>query len=523
MKPRIKRIGRYFFIGLSLLVISGFLVSWAVTLPGVQTWLVKKGRWYLERKIGTPVELTAVKVGLPMDAVLEGVRIDDEQGEALLAIDAVRLHLFNFSLLNYLFQKEEAAPEDLIVSDVKLESPRLFLYKRSKDGVLNLQYLVDAFRGNQEKKPGGRKLRLDLTGVTVQKGQFIYRDSTVGPDIRPQIGRINFRNLQLDSLDAHVSALIVPDGLWDIQLTSFSGLESGSQFQLDQFSCSILAEPESELDSKPRVVFDDISFRHQNTWVRAKMIFPDRSFPQVFSFDDDWHYLATLAPDCRIDMQTVSYLVEDTLPLRGAFTLDGDLRGTLKRVKSNNILVSYGKDTRLQLNLDVNRLDLGSNAPFRVKMRPSNISFVELQEIIPQVKLPRLLTDLDQLEVLGLVEGTARDMDLNVRLNADVGAFGADVSLTLPPVTPELTYDGFISSEQLNINALSLGDLRPSENLTMEARVRGSGSSLETLQLEMEGGLRNSDLYGYLVDTARADFVFRDQQLKGTFFIADPE
>lgn len=524
LKPRLKRIGRYFFITFSLLVIAGFMISWAVTLPGAQTWLVKQGRWYLERKIGTPVELEAVKVGLPLDAVLEGIRIEDEQGAELLTIQALRLHLFNFSLIGYVLQDSDDPPEDLIVSDVKVEAPRLFLYKRQSDGELNLRFLLDAFRRKQKPKTPGRSLRLDLTGVTVSNGSLTYRDSTNFRALPTRAGQVNFRNLTLDNLEAHISALIVPDGLWDIQLTSFAAQETGSGMVIDQLSGSILAEAPTDLDSRARVIFDDLSFRQENTWIRAKVIFPDRSFPEVFSFDDAWQYKATLAPDCRVDMNTVNYLFADTLPLKGAFTLEGDLRGDLRQVKSDNIKIAYGEATRLQLNLEIDNLDRGSKAPFRIKMRPSQISFIEMQEIIPGIALPALLTDLDQLEILGLFEGNARDLDLNVRLNSEeVGALGADLSLTLPPVTPEITYDGFISSEDLNINALSLGELRPSERLTMEGRVRGKGTELETLELEMEGSMKASDLYGFLIDTARADFTLINQQLKGAFYIADPE
>ena len=91
-------------LGFVLLLV---LLRLVIYFPSVQGWLVLKAKNAIEPRIGTTIEIQAVDIALPNKAVLQGVSMLDQQQDTLLKANRIQTGLFQFSVWNLLFSREE--------------------------------------------------------------------------------------------------------------------------------------------------------------------------------------------------------------------------------------------------------------------------------------------------------------------------------------------------------------------------------------------------------------------------------
>ncbi len=122
------------------LILTPFLLLAAVALllylPSVQNLVRTKAIAFLEKKIGTPVQLDHLALRYPLGLRLEGLRVQDQQGDTLLYAGSLNAHV----VMSELLQKR------IVISSVELSTAR-FIVRQRPDSSFNFSYIIDAFTG----------------------------------------------------------------------------------------------------------------------------------------------------------------------------------------------------------------------------------------------------------------------------------------------------------------------------------------------------------------------------------------
>ena len=171
MKPVVKKILKRsarvacWMLGsvLVLMVVSFALLN----THAVQNWLKDMAVEMLSKKLQTSVVVDDVSVKFfSHDVKLHGLHIKDQQNRKMLDVESVAADVGLLGLLS----------GEVRVTDVQLAGIEAHIYKSGSDSVANYQFLIDALASDHEVESKGKKLRLDVNEIDVERVKITYND-----------------------------------------------------------------------------------------------------------------------------------------------------------------------------------------------------------------------------------------------------------------------------------------------------------------------------------------------------------
>ena len=185
----IKKIGKITAWVVGSLLGLVLLVLLLIQIPAIQNFLKNKAVAYLEKKIGTRVEVERLAISFPKKVVLEGVYFEDQAKDTLLAGERLAVDVSMFALLQ----------SKLEINDVELTGIRANIYRNATDSNFNYQYIVDAFatpEPQQADTSGG--FTIDIERVALERVTASFRDVPGGMDFYTSIGEFETRISEFD-------------------------------------------------------------------------------------------------------------------------------------------------------------------------------------------------------------------------------------------------------------------------------------------------------------------------------------
>ncbi len=175
-----------------VLVVAFIALYFVLQMPAVQNWLVEKVTTYLSKELKTTVRIRHLDFEFFDKLVLDGVYVQDLQGDTLLYAGQLTAGLSAniFSLLDNRLEFDE----------VSLEKARFNIRRAAGEYDNNLQFLIDYFstpkKDNTPKKPF--KIGLKARNVHLHDVEFIQDDEVSGQKMR---AAIRDGNVQLNQLN----------------------------------------------------------------------------------------------------------------------------------------------------------------------------------------------------------------------------------------------------------------------------------------------------------------------------------
>ena len=175
------RITLYTLSSLLLLIIA---VLFALTLPPVQRRITAEAQSFLQKKLGTRVEVGALGLRFPYHVSLERLLIEDQQQDTLLRVGSLVLTIDMWKLLDQTIELQQISLKDAAV------------YLHRKDSVYNFDFVARAF--SNPDKPASTdtlgspwKLQVDLTKIRLGQVKFLLKDEDAASTTSAHVGSMN--------------------------------------------------------------------------------------------------------------------------------------------------------------------------------------------------------------------------------------------------------------------------------------------------------------------------------------------
>ncbi|MDX2247654.1 MAG: translocation/assembly module TamB domain-containing protein [Bacteroidia bacterium] len=502
------------FLGLSMLV----------TFPKVQSWLVLNSRSYLSEKLGAEVKLEKVSLAFPYKGVFETVSVGDCNGEVLLRMERLRVNMISFSFWNILFKSKE--PGRFKINGLDLIHPEIFISRTRADSLLNFECILANFQSKDSSEVENPGFVLDIAAVHVENGRFVFADSTATDFDSLHADRINFRHIRLDSIATDFSLLYESTGRVEMYLNQISTRENHTGLKLEHFSTFLVTgekpDPSGKPGNLPFVELSDLSLTTGKTWIKGDVWFPNTTFRQLIDRDFNENFEITLK-DSRLEMALLNYVLEEPMPLYGILEGEGRVTGNRNEIHARDFSARYMNQTRMKTDIDLYRYLDPAKASLDIRVEESRIYLPEIQTLLPTVKLPPVLKKLQLLSMTGSMTGGFYDFVINAKTATDLGAVQGNLHIQLPPVVKIFTYEGFLSTENLDFDKLSLLDQKISSRINFEGKVKGRGINLDEIDTYFDARITDSDLLGYYVDSLYGDVQVADHILAGKLIGSDGE
>lgn len=521
-KPWIKRTFKWLGWTSAILIWLGLLIVFLVSLSPVQNWLVQQTRGRLEKMLGVPVEIAEVDVALPARVVLGGVAICDQKGGTMVGTQEVRVNLLSFSLWRYILEPNTL--QTLSVSGVSVIQPEANIY-RSPDGKLNLQFLLDAFAGEEkeEKKSGGSlPFNISLEDLRIANGSFFYCDSTRLDSSRlvKYEGKLNPNRMQVRDLNLNLSANLDTSLRAKVHLEYLSLTEQFTNWTLDHLSFHLTADSLQRNGLRTTYV-RDLELDADDTHILAWVHLPDQGIEEWTRFDESVRYEVVLKPGNQVDFHTVNILAAQNLPLYGTAKVDGEFSGSLKSVIGQSINLGIGDSTRFVANLAMTEILESARTRMDVSLVEGKVLPLDLERMLTGIDFPQQVDNLRTLGMTGRFIGGYYDFDARFNSQTQFGQLAGDVHMTMPPLVPRSQYKGRLIAKGFNVDALGVTADPVSTSLNLNTLIEGAGFSLEQGKLKLDGLVYQSDVMGYAVDTIQANVRLASQQLEGHIYAFD--
>jgi hypothetical protein len=363
----------------SLMVV---IALWALRSGWVQNRLTPLVEEVLGDALGVKVEVGSVDIDLPSRAVLSDLTMYDRQQQTMFALKQLKVGFGSFSLVDFLLHPHDV--QSIKVSDVQVTQPVAHLYRSRCDRAWNF----DCLRGSGSDTTPSRPMRIMLAfpSVELRHGEFTMVDSTRSDAALSDHSKINFSNISLKEINGHVSYHLDPDLKMYGTVEDFNVVDSRSKAAIRQLQSLYLIRLRPAKPSRLSICLENTRIRIGRTDLDMDLSLEDiRSDSSTSSFNPVFtaHFRTS-----EFDFLTLNEILDKPLPLAQPLTLKGYVWGDMDGIYSDSLLVGMMQHTQLRTSLAITGYTEAKKLRFKCTMDRGLLSFEELQQLLPDTKIP---------------------------------------------------------------------------------------------------------------------------------------
>jgi translocation and assembly module TamB len=172
-------------IGLVLLVVAGLYVY--VQTPSGQDFVARKAEDFLRNKLQTEVRIGKFRSDFRHAISFDGVYLEDQQGDTLLAVGHLGLDLDLWAL----------AKSEINLKSLELNDGRLAISRTEPDSISNYNFIVQAFAAGDTSTTAttpadttGAGFKYDIGDLRLTNILLTYNDQVDGMNVRTRVGEL---------------------------------------------------------------------------------------------------------------------------------------------------------------------------------------------------------------------------------------------------------------------------------------------------------------------------------------------
>ncbi len=417
---RFKKILKWFFLILLFLIAALYVF---IQTPFGQNWIARQVTNRLSKDLQTKVSIGHVDFSLFNRMHLEGVLIEDRQGDTLLYAGVMQVRI-----TDWFFFKKEAE-----LKYVGLDNA-LIKFQRT-DSVWRQQFLFNYFasgpKDSTKKKKSG--IRFNLTKLELRNVTFLKKDAWMGQDMTVHVGALDLDadNLGLSGKEFNIKSLVIIAPV--VRMNSYARLKP-KKIKTEEDLNDILQDAVSWNRGKMILQVGDLKI------VNGIFQTDKQSGRKPFAYFDGEHMLVTGIngewSNARFAEDTITAVMKLRASERSGFELRSmvaDLKMTPQGMAFSNMEIQTNRSV-LKNYFSMSYNDIDEMGDFIHKVRMAAVfedSYVDSDDIA--FFAPALKSWKKKISLAGKVRGTVDDMvgrDMlvaagsNTLLNGDISMTG---------------------------------------------------------------------------------------------------
>jgi translocation and assembly module TamB len=164
-----------------------------IRLPSVQNKLTQKAISFLEKKIGTQVQLEHIFISFPKKIVLKGLYLKDQSADTLLYVAKLSIDTDLWALTKNAIQ----------LNSIGIDQLTLRIKNTTSDSTFNFDYIIKAFTEPTAVPSQSPEWIVSIENVEVSNSKLSYQDEFNGNDLQARLGHLKAR---MDTFDIKSSS-----------------------------------------------------------------------------------------------------------------------------------------------------------------------------------------------------------------------------------------------------------------------------------------------------------------------------
>jgi hypothetical protein len=442
----------------------------------------------LSDKIHSKVSIGEIKYVLFNDISIRNLYVEDQQKDTLLFVSEADMH----------FKFWEFFQGKIIFTSAEFNH----LYGNliiDKAGKSNLDFVIKAFKSTSTK---------DTTHVEYQLKHFKLINSSFNytnlKEFRPlPKGIFNGNNLKFKKINAVISIPVFNKDTLSARIVNLSGVEH-SGFVFTNIKTQIQG-------SKKGVNIPVMDIQLPKSLVHLENI-----HLKYDSLADLKHFFQKVRLNAPISSSYISFsdlkaFVPGFKNVKGEASIKGLITGRIASLHFQKMQIRYGKSFMLNADLDVNGLPDLHEVFIYGQIKDLQFEKADVQDFISELSnkpfvIPKEVDQLGLIRYKGNITGFLNNLVVFGNLNTNVGSVSSDILLKLENNLRDLTYNGTIKSENLQLGKL-LGNNQLGK-VSFNLNTVGSKKEKTKFQGTVKGAVSEFQFKNY---------SYRDVQLGGKY------
>ncbi|MGQ9846613.1 MAG: translocation/assembly module TamB domain-containing protein [Bacteroidales bacterium] len=495
-------------IWIYLLAIVGKIVLVAFIVfksPPIQTLLTRYIAKKISEKVKARIEIGAVDFSIFKTFVLHDVYVEDLQKDTLFFIRHIEVNLSDFDGTNKIIKAR----------NVNLSQPQCFL-KQSKQGELNLQFLIDVLSSDTTDTTPSKPFKFYIDMFRISNGKFKF-DNLAKPKLKKDAVDFDHLNIKYLNVDMKDIAIIDDSIVFNIRKIS---LKENSGLQLSKLKTKGYIAA-SGIHLKNLYIETSNSLIHASHFkLKTKSLKDFNDFDQRVKFDIAF----CVSKVCSED---IAYFAPILHGLKQNVVISGKVKGPLVSLKTKDFLIKYNKNTYIKGDYEINGLPDIDNSFMILKFDylKTNASDFAHFPLPPfdgsnTLELPILLNTLGNIFYKGELSGFVNDFVAYGKLKTDLGSIKSDAKIKYDTSKNQTLIKGnvaltnFFIGKVINANPL-VGYV--TMNASVDALIKKDG-----FNAKLNGLFQSLDFNHYTYKDIKVDGILNEKMFDGSLKLYDP-
>ncbi len=472
--------------------------------PEVQTRLAQWAAHQLSEQWGHQVTVDGVAIrGLGL-AELRGVRIEDVAHRPMIAVATLEA---DFQL------RTLWSPHGLLLDEVRLHQPDVWLYVDSATGEMNLNALIRAVsppRTDTTTTGGATLLRVGKVSLTA--GRFRYYDATQSALDEG----FDYYHMDFGQLEGVARHLRVAGDTFELAVEHLRGHEFATGMPIREIRTWLRYTASS-------LHLDGLRAHVGNSYVgdTLRLTFdPENGFA---NFNENVHL------DIRFDSTTLdacdlAHFVPILNEYPEIYRVRGRLTGTVQRFSVRDLHAQFGQGSYVRGLASFTGLPDVSETFIELELADARVLPADIRAYLPaNDPLPYAYArKLGPTRFSGQFVGFPYDFVAKGQFQTQLGRLESDINLKLTePLMTASTYQGKIRLQQFDLGRLT-DQSALMGRVSLTGSVAGTGFSLPTARMQLDGRISQLALVGYNYQDIRVQGQLGRARFKGRVETNDP-
>ncbi|MFM2224483.1 MAG: hypothetical protein RJA07_685 [Bacteroidota bacterium] len=565
-----------------LVVISAALSFW-ISRPSTQSWLIQKTTSYLSTKLNTEVSIEKVDANLFQKLILENVLIRDKQKDTLLFAHEIKLNLSDVILLDKKFTLNHIG-----LTDVKMN-----IRKAKSDTVFNYQFIIDAFASNNESNSKATNFDLKLKKISLQNIAVNYNDAdeemlnTALQQLDIDVEQLDFKNKLLSVQSIYINepqvnytlnsiligdkkSISKPDTaqidstkkLWNVKVENIKVENGGFTYcvktndtthynntQINPYDVRISGiyilakdillsknnytaelqnlEMQGQSGLAIKTAHGKATFKNKD--IAIKNLFVQTAYSKIeqnieVHLPDE----KIIKPEnIRFSAQVKSSFIHPNDIKHFAqipnwvepITLTGSVSGRLGKIKSKKIEMAMGNNF-FKGEFNLNGLPDIQNTFIDFNVNQFSSTGNDVLKMLPATKHPELLQRLGSLFFAGSFSGFLHDFVAQGNLKTSLGDITSDVNMKISK-DAQINYTGSVNASAFDLGTW-INDTATVGKISLSANVDGKRWLNDNPEVLINGKLHQFEYNHYNYNNVELNGTIKQKQFIGNIISADP-
>ena len=478
--------------------IVGFHIGLMVLLniPSVQDMLSSVVSGELRKLLNTEVSIGHIRLGLFNRLHIEGVMLEDQQGEEML----------NVHRLSARFELAPLLDGKIVINSVQLIGFDIHLKKETPEAIPNFQFVLDALASKDTlKEPSNLDLRIN--SVLINRGRISY-DVLSAPDTP---GKFNASHVGINNFTASISLKAFRNDTLHAIVRRL-GFEEQSGFRLKKLGMKLIADNNHLNLSDFNVQLPTSTLTSDSVSVSFDSL---QNLPKM---SDDVHYQGQLKGKIVLsDIATVVPVLED---LHRPFDFLLSFQGQGKNVEVPVLSLSDNKYLNVEGDVSILNWDAKQNMFLQAKLADFSVTQPGITYLLTNLtdSVPPILQRMEYIKFRGSADGYLYALQANGLLQTAAGTVDANLLINSEEEARR-TYSGGIKSQNLNVGKL----LNDTKFGLADFNVELEGFNYQGKYPEsyIKGVVSSFDYSGYQYENITMDGIYKDGGFNGHLALDD--